>query len=97
MIVAVGLDTGALAALISILVTVVVLAMIVSRIVKRDPRIRVAQVGVFVRRELLPAKGEVGVEIEPVDDEEQPQWRPVDDPPSEIETQQWPKRDDESI
>jgi hypothetical protein len=52
-VIAFELGSGALAGLIAILVTVVILALIVTRIVKHDPRVRIARVGVFVERQRL--------------------------------------------
>ena len=45
--------SGALAGLIAILITVVILAVIVARILKRDVRVRIARLGVFVERQRL--------------------------------------------
>lgn len=70
--------SGALAALIAVLVTIVVLALIVTRIAKRDVRVRVARIGVFVERQRL-------AELPPLDEPA------VDEPPDEIDTHEWPR------
>jgi hypothetical protein len=83
--------SGALAALIAILLTVIILAVIVGRMMKRDPLIRIARIGVFVQRERLVEPGETW-SADPLDEEGEP--RPAPLPPPTPPPPLPPRRDD---
>jgi len=98
---------GGLAALCAILLTVVVLALIVARMMKRDPTIRIARLGVFIQRERLEKpEGQDEYLFDPFSDESESRPaplppptpppplppRPPDDPTDD--TQAWPRREE---
>jgi len=105
-VLAVELNNGTLAGLISILVTVVILALIVARMMKRDQRIRVARIGVFVQRERIDDVRRDLHSVDPLSTESETKPAPLPPPtpppplpprpPDEDEATQvdWPKRDE---
>jgi len=105
-VLAVELGSGALAGLCAILITVIILALILTRIMRRDQLIRIAQVGVFVRRERLGEKDETEAwSVDPLDLESETKSAPLPPPtpppplpprppdPTD-DTQAWPQREE---
>jgi hypothetical protein len=100
----VELGSGALAGLIALLVTVIILALIASRMMRRDQRIRIARVGVFVQRERIDEVPHDLHAIDPLDAESELRAAPIPPPcpppplprpkPENDETQTWPQREE---
>jgi hypothetical protein len=98
---AVELTSGTLAGLISVLVTIVILALIVARMMKRDQRIRVARIGVFVQRERIDEMPYDLHSIDPLDAESDTRPAPLPPPtpppplpprPDDADEATWPQR-----